>query len=133
MAQIDVSSAIRIKNNLLRTLLGQGAPNQTLRLTAPANDGSGGFTSIGSTTTDWYLKVETDAEGGQVNEVLKLVEQPTINEVVIRRATGCDIVNEDGSFERYTLKLRSPNANPISKEWTWVVQPNKKDKFELRP
>jgi hypothetical protein len=125
MATINVSGAFRSKNNILRTLLHKGQPNEvlTLRLWGPTSRAIGGIMLLASTTDGWNHKQSKIPETDRVVESLKVSESSTVTEAIMKKATGCDIVYADNTFARYTFDGKA-QKNPITKEWRVNVAPN---------
>lgn len=130
MATIDVSSAMRTKNDLLRTLLHKGKPIG-LRLFEPTSNAIGGRQEILTLTSGWNHKQNKNPETGVVIETIKINVTDTMTQDVMNRAEGCDIVYDDNTFERFTFHGKGHQPSVIGKEWNLTVTPSLGDKSEL--
>ncbi len=132
MPNIDVSSAFKAKDDILRKLLHKGKPNEnlTLRLWGLTVNEIGGREAKVLLTSGWNHKQEKDVVTGQVTEVLKISHLSPVTADIMLAAMGCDIVFEDGSFDRYSFQGKA-QFKYLTGEWKITVTPSFQDKEPL--
>ena len=124
MADINVSRAFIIKNDVLRKKLHEGT-NLTLKFWVDDKTSGGRKYSI-ELSSGWHHTQRKHPEKGTVEEILKIVETDSVTQADITKAAGCDITGDSGYFARYRFGTKSP-LNPITREWILVVTPSKSD------
>ncbi len=128
MGTIKIPQAFKAKNDILRTLLHKGNPNEvlTLRLWGLTNNSIGGRAAIASITSGWNHKQEKNVVSGQVTEVLKVNNDSPITAAIMKAVMGCDIVYEDNTFDRYTIQGKA-QLNHMTGEWRAELTPSFQD------
>ncbi len=132
MGTIKIPVPFKAKNDILRTLLHKGNPNEvlTLRLWGPTGNAIGGRELKASITSGWNHKQSKSPETGQVIEALKVNKSATITEALMKTVGGCDIVYENGTFDRYTFQAKA-QLNHLAEEFVVDLTPSFQDKEAL--
>jgi hypothetical protein len=129
MAQIDVSGAYRLKNDLLRNLLHKGTPTG-LKLWGPTSSDIGGHQEILTLTSGWNHKQEKNPQTGVIIEQVRINVTSVMTQEVLNKAEGFDILYADGTFDRYVFDAKA-QPSPIGQEWRLTVTPSLGDKTAL--
>lgn len=132
MGTIKIPIPFKAVNDVLRTLLHKGNPNEvlTLRLWGLASNAIGGNEAKLSITSGWNHKQEKDVATGQVTEVLKVNNFAPVTATIMRDSTGCDIVFADNTFDRYSFQGKA-QLNHMTGVWKVTVTPSLQDKTAL--
>lgn len=132
MPDIDVSSAFKNKNDILRKLLHKGKRGEQLRLKlwGLGSNAVGGRTYLVTLTSGWNHKQNKNVETGQVTEVLKINNFLPVTAAIMKSATGCDIVYEDNTFDRYSIQGKA-QLKQMTGEWSANLTPSFQDKEVL--
>ena len=129
MGSINIPNAAKVKNDVLRKTVQRGNP-VALKLWKPTDNSIGGRMESATATDGWYYKQHKHAEVDEVTEMIKIVESATITQDVIDKATGCDIIYADSTFERFSIGPKS-FKHPFLNEWTLTIRPMRNDTSPL--
>jgi len=126
MPDINVSTAFKAKNDILRKLLHKGKPKE-LKFWGMGSNAVGGRQYLVTLTSGWNHKQHKDVETDQVVEVLKVNNFPPLTAAIMKTASGCDIVYEDDTFDRYSIQGKA-QLKEMTGEWSANLTPSFQDK-----
>jgi hypothetical protein len=134
MANINVSRAFIVKNDVLRKLLHEGK-GLTLKLWGKdiAEGNKNGRRYTISLTSGWNHTQKKKPQHGVLEEVIYIVETSTVTQEVIDKSEGCDIVDDESNLARYKFRAKPGAINPITREWIIYLNPSKSDVSEILP
>ncbi len=123
---INVATAIRAKNNTLRSLFSEYSSLKFIAINKTLVNKPRMY--LGTVTDGWYYKQRKHPVTGEVKELLFFVPKNAVENSWIDSSTSIELAKTDGTFLRFDFvgggKLK-PQAPKM--EWEVSISPNAQD------